>query len=70
MPGAECVTPGCARTAHYRDGRCKPCWRREVWYPRHADRERARARQVAAAKREAGRVERASAPRHFVPPAA
>lgn len=63
-----CVTEGCGRQAHYRDGRCKPCWRREVWGPANAEIERAKARERRATWRQARRERLAAAPPYFTPP--
>jgi len=58
----------CGRPRHHLDGRCKPCRRREVWGPAHAETERAKARVRADARRRAERERRAVAPLYFTPP--
>jgi hypothetical protein len=65
-----CVNAWCSRPAHYSDGRCKPCRRREVWGPLHAEDEREKGRQRRAEQRALDRRLRATQPQFFEPPEA
>lgn len=68
----SCINDWCSRPAHYSDGRCKPCWLREVWRPERGDlyaaHDRERVRRLAAERRERGREHRATRPQFFTPP--